>query len=132
VLDWSADAGTAAIALIGSVVAVLAGDLYADALQRDVQSRHRPGWRELRATALDHAGIPVGALPILVLFVLAWIGRIETGVAATLAVWAGVALLGALGFMAARLRRESIARSLGHAATLALVGVVVLLIKTLH
>lgn len=131
-LDWSADPSTATLALVAAVVAVLVGDLYADMLQRDVQSRRRPAWGELRSSGEQHVGIALGAIPALCLFVLAWSGVIDTGLALDLSVWGGIALLGGIGFVAARLRHEPIARALGHAALLALVGVVVLVIKAVH
>lgn len=132
VLDWSADPGTATLALIGAIVAVLVGDLYAEALQRDVLSRRRPTMNELHAIGVQHVGIPLGAAPALALFVLAWTGVIDTGLAIDLSVWGGIVLLGGLGFLAARLRDDPVLRALGHGAVLAAAGVVVLVIKTLH
>jgi hypothetical protein len=132
VLEWSADPGTATLALVGAVVAVIVGDLYADMLQRDVESRRRLAWEGLRRSGDQHVGIALGAIPAVCLFVLAWTGVIDTGLALDLSVWGGIVLLGGVGYAAARLRHESISRALGHAAILALIGVFVLVIKVLH
>jgi hypothetical protein len=132
VFDWSADPGTATLALIGAIVAVLAGDLYAEALQRDVLSRRGPTASEVLEIGVQHMGIPLGGVPTLALFVLAWTGLIDTALAIDISLWCGIALLGGLGFFAARLRGESARRALVHGTALAVLGVVVLVIKTLH
>ena len=132
VLEWSADARTASLALIGSVVALFVGNLYAEFVATDLKSGHNPTRAELRSIAIDSSAILVGAVPGLTLLGLAWAGWIEPARALAGAVWAGVVVLGGLGFVAGWLRGDSLPRCIGHGLALSLIGVVVLAIKSLH
>jgi hypothetical protein len=132
VLEWSSNPVTATLALIGATLAVLVGDVYAEVIQREIEMRRRVGLGDARGILLHYAGVPLGALPALALFVLASSELISTGLAIELSVWGGIALLGGFGFAAGRLRGEPTMRSAVHGATLALVGVVVLVFKTWH
>lgn len=132
VLDRTEDPAVASVGLAVTVLAVMVGDAYALALEREIDSRQRLGRRDLGAVFRHISAIAIGATPVLVVFVLAWIGLLEADTASNLAVWGGIALLGALGFAAAHLRGERTLRSLAHGGALALIGVGVLAIESLH
>ena len=132
VLEWSAEVSTATLALIGSTFALFAGTFYGELIQHEIETRQSPTAAELKGVALDASPILLGAMPALAVLLLAWAGLIGTELALTVAVWGGIGLLGTIGYGAARLREAPSFAAVLHGVSLALIGIVVLGIKTLH
>lgn len=78
---------------------------------------------------MDQSFICVGALPAVVIYALAVAGLISTPLADNVTLWTGVALLGALGVVMARLAEETLIRCLRYGAETALVGVLIVVLK---
>jgi hypothetical protein len=131
-LELTQDAGAAALALLGTVLAVTLGNVYGDAVQHEITQKRRLRWAELRPVAGHSMGIVLGALPAFVLFVAAWLEIITVDLAIDATIWSGIGLLLVLGYAAGRLGGDSQRGALGHAVVLASLGMVVLLVKSIH
>ena len=77
-------------------------------------------------------GIPLGALPAFLLFVATWLGLMVTEIAIDVAIWSGIALLFVLGHSSGRLRGDDQGHALLHGLLLAVIGLAVLAVKSLH
>jgi hypothetical protein len=131
-LELTSDAGAAALALLGTVLAILFSNLYGDYLQREVEAGRRLLLADLRSLAGHLIGIPLGIVPAFVLFVLAWLGIISTAWAVDAAIWSGIGLLFALGFLSGRIQGNDRVHAVGHGLVLAVIGIAILALKTLH
>jgi len=128
-LDLSADAGAAALGLVGTIIAILFANAYADWLQIEIDQSRRLGLSDVPAVAGHSVGVALGALPALLLFIAAWLGLMAIATAVDLAVWTGIAMLFALGYAAGRLQGDTKPSAMSHGVKLAVVGLGVLLIK---
>jgi hypothetical protein len=131
-LELTVDAGAAALALAVSVIGVMAADLYEHAVQQEVETASRIDRRSARALMGSAIGIAAGASLAFALFILAWLEVITTELAIDTAIWSGIGVLFALGYLSARMRSEERGRALMHGSVLALIGIGVLALKTLH
>jgi hypothetical protein len=131
-LELTDDPGAAALGLIGTVAAVLAGNVYADFVEADIASGRRLGPRDVAGLTWHSVGIGAGAVPAFVLFVLAWLGVIAVLTAIDVAIWSGIALLLLLGYLSGRLRGDDRLHAALHGTLLALVGIGVLALKSIH
>jgi hypothetical protein len=102
-LELTGDAGAAALALLGTALAIFFSNLYEDYVQREIESGRRLGLADLGSIAGHLVGIPLGIAPAFVLFVLAWFGTISTEWAVDAAIWSGIGLLFALGYLSGRI-----------------------------
>jgi len=65
----------------------------------------RPGWEQARHRLVGELPLIMACLPTLVVLLLAWVGLYGVGLAVTLSLFIGVALLGAWGVTIARIAR---------------------------
>ena len=128
-LEISSDAGAAALGLLGTVIAVMFANAYADWLQAEIERGRRLGLADLRHVAGRSLGVAAGALPAFLLFVAAWLGWLAIDATIDLAIWIGIGLLFAFGYVGGRLRGDQQTGALVHGFLLAVVGIGVLLIK---
>ena len=96
------------LALIGAVLALLAGELYEAAIEAQIQARRSLLASEFRDIAYEQSFITAGAIPSIVIFICASAGLLSAAAADNVAVWAGVGLLAALGVAAGLLARERV------------------------
>lgn len=131
-LELTNDPGAALLALLGTVVAVVVGNVYADAIQFEIERGTIFGRRALASTADHSLGILIGAIPALVLFTLAWLDIVDIDLAIDLAIWSGIGLLAVLGYVGGRLGGGTRRDAVVHGVLLAGLGIVVLAVKSLH
>ena len=131
-LELTQDAGAAALALTGTVIAVLLGNVYGDAIQHEIEHGRRLDRHALAGVAWHSVGVILGALPAFLLLVAAWLDAIDTPLAVDLVVWSGIGLLLVLGYAGGRLGGAKQGGALIHGVVLASLGIVVLAVKSLH
>jgi hypothetical protein len=131
-LERTPDAETTALALIGAILALMIGEIYAEVIEAEITSGRRPGARELARATAEQSYIALGAAPAIILFILAWIGTIEESTALDVSVWGGVGVLAWLGFLGGQATGRTTRASIAHAAGLAVVGAIIVGIKVLQ
>ena len=131
-LELTLDAGAAALALAGTVIAVLLGNVYGDAIQHEIQQGRQLDRRALANVVWHSVGVILGALPAFLLLLAAWLDAIDPQLAVDLVVWSGIGLLLVLGYAGGRLGGATQRGALIHGVVLASLGVVVLAVKSLH
>jgi hypothetical protein len=119
------------LALAGAVLAFMVGELYDAAIETQIRNRRGLTAAEFRVIAFDQAFISVGASPVIVIFGFAAAGLLSASIADNIAVWTGVVLLGALGYVAGRLGHESAIRCIRYGIESAIVGALVVALKVL-
>jgi hypothetical protein len=119
------------LALVGAVVAFTAGELYDAAIEAQILRRRQLLAGELRAITVEQSFIGIGGAPTVVIFALSAAGLHSAATADTLAVWAGVLILGGLGFSTGRLGRQPWPRCLLYGAESAIIGLLIVGLKTL-
>lgn len=128
-LDISGDAGTAAFGLVGTAMAIMLANFYADWLQAEVEQRRRLRPADVPPVVFRSIGVLLGAIPALLLFIAAWLGLLAIATVVDLAVWSGIALLFAFGYVGGRLRGDQQRAAVVHGFLLAVIGFGVMLIK---
>ena len=124
-------AGTIALALLGTAIAVALAELYSEIVGTETRTRARLHWRQLSGL-LDEAGaVALGVVFPALFFVLAVLGVFGLDTAFAVAKWSGLALITAYGFAAARLTGETFVGSLLRAAIAALIATFLIVIKAL-
>jgi hypothetical protein len=124
-------AGTIALTLLATAVAVALAELYSDIVGTATRTRARIGWRQMSGL-LDEAGaVAVGIAFPGVFFVLAAVGAFGIDSAFAVAKWSGLGLISAYGFAAARLTGESLLGSVLRAGIAALIAAFLIIIKAL-
>ena len=117
------------LALVGAVLAFLAGELYDAALEARIRNRRSLLASEYRDIAYEQSFITVGAMPSIVIFIFASAGLLSTAAADNVAVWAGVVLLAALGVAAGALARASVLRCVLSGLESGAIGALVVVLK---
>jgi hypothetical protein len=117
------------LALIGAVLAFLAGELYEAVMEARLRHRRALLATEFREIAYEQSFIAAGALPSILIFSCAAAGLLSTAAADNVAVWAGVALLAALGAAAGRLAREPLARCVLYGLESGAIGALIVALK---
>jgi hypothetical protein len=122
---------TAALTVGGSVVAVLAAEVYAELLGMEMDAR-RPTTREERVDKLHELGTITAAaeVPVVVLL-LSGFGLFGIDVAITLAMWLTVAIIVGAGYLARRWSGQSVPAALRSAAALGAIGIALAVFKQL-
>jgi len=121
----------AALLVAGSVLAVLAAEVYAELLGKEFDLGRRATRAEVLAEVRQFGPITLSAeAPVLVL-VLAGLGLLGEDLAFRLAIWLTIGLIAAEGFLARRLARGSVLASLRSACVLGGLGVALALVKQL-
>ena len=124
-------AGTVAVILVTTAIAVALAELYSDVVGIRIRIRGPLGEARRRAAARDVAAVAAGAGFPAVFFMLAAAGAIELDTAFDLAKWSGLGLLGFYGFAAARLGGASLGRAVLDALAVGAIGAFVILVKAL-
>ena len=117
------------LALIGAVLALLAGELYEAAIEAQIQARRSLLASEFRDIAYEQSFITAGAVPSIVIFICAAAGLLSTAAADNVAVWAGVGLLAALGVAAGRWPARACSRCVGYGLESGAIGALVVGLK---
>ena len=117
------------LALVGAVLAFLAGELYDAAIEARIRNRRSLLASEYRDIAYEQSFITVGAMPSIVIFIFASAGLLSTAAADNVAVWAGVVLLAALGVAAGALARASVLRCVLSGLESGAIGALVVVLK---
>jgi hypothetical protein len=117
------------LALTGAVLAFLAGELYDAAIEVQIRNRRSLLASEFREIAYEQSFITAGAIPSIVIFICAAGGLFSAAAADNVAVWAGVALLAALGVAAGRLARASVFRCVLSGLESGTIGILVVALK---
>lgn len=124
-------AGTVAVVLVTTAIAVALAELYSDVIGARIRIRGPLGERRRREALEDVAAVAAGAAFPAVFFVLAAAGAIELDTAFDLAKWSGLGLISCYGFAAARLSGAAVSRSLLHALAVGAIGAAVIIVKAL-
>ena len=123
--------GAVVASLLGTAVAVALAELYSELVGFETTRHRKAGATELRHLGADIAAVAFGiAFPAL-FFLLAAAGSLRTETAFTVAKWTGLGLIGVYGFAGARLSGAGLTKSLIQAATVALIGAALILLKSL-
>jgi hypothetical protein len=117
------------LALVGAVLAFLAGELYDAAIEVQIRNRRSLLASEFREIAYEQSFITAGAIPSIAIFICAAAGLFSAAAADNVAVWAGVGLLAALGVAAGRLARASVFRCVLSGLESGTIGVLVVALK---
>jgi hypothetical protein len=129
--DHPPAAGVVAASLIGTAVVVGLAELYSEVIGTETRQRRGVSRSELRALAQGATAVGVGIAVPSGFFVLAALGAMETGTAFTAAKWTGLGLIAVYGFWASRLAGAGMTRSLLHAAAVAVIGSLIIVLKAL-
>jgi hypothetical protein len=117
------------LALIGAVLAFLAGELYEAAMEARIRRRRSLLAVEFREIAYEQSFIAAGAIPSIVIFICAAAGLLSAAAADNVAVYAGVGLLAALGAAAGRVAREPVTRCVLYGLESGAIGALVVVLK---
>jgi VIT1/CCC1 family predicted Fe2+/Mn2+ transporter len=129
--DHPPGAGATAAALLGTALAVGLAEAYSELVGTEARTRRPVDRTQVRELLADSAAVTFGAAFPALFFVLAAAGAIELELAFALAKWTGLGLIGAYGFLAARVSGAGPRRALVHAAILATIGGALIALKAL-
>jgi hypothetical protein len=122
-------AGVIVGTLCATALAVGLAELYSDIVGTETRTRHRIARTEL-VHILDQSGaVAFGIAFPGVFFILAALGVFELHSAFAVAKWSGLALIGAYGFVGARLAGSTVAASLMQALAVGAIGGVLIAVK---
>jgi hypothetical protein len=124
-------AGVVIGSLVATALAVGLAEAYSDFLGTETRTRGRPSRRELVDIGEKALFVMVGITFPVVFFLLAAVGVLEVDTAFTIAKWTGLGLIFFYGFCGARLAGAGVARSLGEALAVGLIGALLILVKSL-
>ena len=125
------EAGSVAISLASTAVAVAVAEIYSEILGTETRNRRHVSREQVREIGVDAAAVAFGVAFPAVFFVLAAAGAMETATAFRFATWSGVGLIGFYGFAAGRLAGEGVATSLLQGLGAVLIGVAIIVVKAL-
>src|SRR3954468_19444155 len=123
--------GVMAVQLVGTAVAVGLAEIYSDIVGTEASTRHRVTRPELRHMFESAVAVGVGVAFPAVFFLLSALGLLTVDTALAIAKWTGLGLIGFYGFWAARLSGASSSQALVKGALVALIGVGLILLKSL-
>jgi urea transporter len=129
--DGHTEADEAIVAVLGATIAASLAETYADYLAAVIRTRRHMSFAEIRQTATDSALGTAAALLTLVPFILVEFGWIETQTAFDIAPWIGIALIGGYSLLANRIAGLPTRRSVPIAASMIVIGLVLIAIKSL-
>jgi hypothetical protein len=129
--DHPPGAGGTAAALLGTALAVGLAEAYSELVGTEARTRRPVDRTQVRELLADSASVTFGAGFPALFFVLAAAGAIELELAFALAKWTGLGLIGAYGFLAARVSGAGLGRALVHAAILGAIGGALIALKAL-
>jgi hypothetical protein len=117
--------------LLGTAVAVGLAELYSEIVGAETNQRHAVTRRQLGHMLEEAAAAGFGIAFPAVFFLLAGLGVVRLGTAFSLAKWTGLGLIFFYGYWAARASGASGLRALVRAVLVTLVGVGLILLKSL-
>lgn len=124
-------AGTVAVSLVATAVAVGLAELYSEIVGTETQTRARPGRQQLREIGTESCAAALGVAFPAIFFVLAELGAFDRDAAFAVAKWSGLGLITAYGYAAARLTGETRWRSVYLAGIAGVIAGFLILIKAL-
>jgi hypothetical protein len=124
-------AGAVIASLVGTAIAVALAELYSELVGFETARGRKANREEVRQLGGDVAAVAFGIAFPVVFFVAAVAGLLENDTAFTVAKWTGLGLIGVYGFLGARLSGAGLAAALGQAAAVALIGGLLILLKSL-
>jgi hypothetical protein len=104
--------GAVIATLVGSAIAVALAELYSELVGSQARGHRKAGRAERRHLRADMAAVTVGIAFPAVFFILAAAGLFDDDTAFTVAKWSGLGLIGAYGFVGARVSGASLRVSL--------------------
>jgi hypothetical protein len=117
--------------LLGTAVAVALAELYSELVGFEATRRRKVDSGELRRLGVDVGAVAFGISFPTVFFILAAVDAFEDETAFTLAKWTGLGLIGVYGFAGARLSGAGLTTALMQATAVALIGAVLIVLKSL-
>jgi hypothetical protein len=123
--------GSVIASLLGTAVAVALAELYSELVGFETVRGRKARPAELRHLAGDIAAVGFGIAFPAVFFLLAVFDILEDEKAFTWAKWTGVGLIGLYGFAGARLSGSGLIASLVQATAVALIGGLLIVLKSL-
>jgi hypothetical protein len=117
--------------LLGTAVAVALAEAYSDVVGTRTSERRRLTGHQAGHIRDDVVAVAFGIAFPAVFFLFAAVGALQLGAAFALAKWSGLALIGFYGFWAARFTGAGVSRALVHGALAALIGLFLILLKSL-
>jgi archaellum biogenesis protein FlaJ (TadC family) len=120
-----------AITVAGTVLVVLAAEVYAELLGEEIDLGRVTTKTERRARLRRLAPITLSAEAPVVVLVLAGLGLFEEDTAFNIAIWVTVCLITVEGYLARRLAGRTVLASMRSAATLGALGVLLAVLKQL-
>jgi hypothetical protein len=129
--DGHTEADEVIAAVLGATIAASLAETYADYLATVIRQRRHLTRDELRQAATDSALGTLAALITLVPFLLVEVGWIETQTAFDVSPWIGIALIGGYSLFANRVAGMPTRRSLLITASMLVIGLVLIAIKSL-
>jgi hypothetical protein len=129
--DNAVTAGEAIATVVGAAVVTALAELYADYIGATIRRRRHPNETEMHLYLGEIAAGFFTALIPVVFFILAELDVIGLDAAFDIAVWTGVAILGAYAVVANLLAGLSVARSLLIGLGFTAVGAALVVLKTL-
>jgi hypothetical protein len=124
-------AGTVAVALLGTAVAVGLAELYSEIVGTETRTRARLGRRQMFELLDEVGAVALGIAFPAAFFALAALGVFDVDTAFAVAKWSGLALITAYGFAAARLTGATLLGALVRAGIAALIAAFLIVIKAL-
>jgi hypothetical protein len=118
-------------AIAGTAVAVGLAEVYSEVIGIEARTRRHVPLRQVRAIGVNAGAVIFGAGFPVAFFVLAAAGVFDIGLAFTLSKWTGLGLIGAYGYVAARLAGEGVRGALVHAAAVGAIGGALIALKAL-
>jgi uncharacterized membrane protein len=129
--DGQTEADEVIAAVLAATIAASLAETYADYLATVIRQRRHLTRDELLQAGTDSALGTLAALITLVPFLLVELGWIETQTAFDLAPWLGIALIGGYSLFANRIAGMSTRRSVLITASMLVIGLVLIAIKSL-
>jgi len=125
------DALAVVASLVATALAVGLAELYSELVGEETRLRRRVPLRDVTHVLDDVAAVAFGIAFPAVFFLLAAAGALELDTAFALARWSGLGLIGAYGFLAARLSGAGLLSSLVHGLVIGAVAGALIIVKAL-
>ena len=124
-------AGVVVGSLMATAIAVALAELYSDVVAAQTRTHRRVEREQLAEIGAEASAVAFGVAFPVVFFVLAAAGAFELDTAFRLAKWSGLGLIAFYGYAAARLAGASHLGCLAQAASVALIGALLIGLKAL-
>lgn len=129
--EAAAEADEVLAAAVGSVIAAMLAEGYAEYIAGVIREGRHPSRTEARETTADIVAGTLAALVPLVPFLLVELGAIELATAYDIAPWLGIGVIGGYALLANRIAGLSRTQSVLFTAAALAIGLALIVIKTL-